>query len=60
MTVSTIASYNVIDYLDPPVTEDDHRYMPTENIAKSLFLGSVVGSVVFITAVRIQRRKLRK
>ncbi|WP_426477028.1 hypothetical protein ACP3T3_17370 [Chryseobacterium sp. CBSDS_008] len=57
MLISTVVTYNFVDYLDPPLTEDEHRYMPTENIVKSLFLNFILGAAVFIFAVRIQREK---
>ncbi|PRB80309.1 hypothetical protein CQ022_21685 [Chryseobacterium culicis] len=55
MLFSAMVIYNIVDCLDPPVTEDDH-YLPTENIVKSLFLSFVLGAVVFISAVRLQRQ----
>ncbi len=60
MLFSTVVTYNIVDCLDPPVTSDGHHYMPAENIANSLFLGFVLGAVVFIFTVRIQRQPYRK
>ncbi|QQY32487.1 hypothetical protein [Chryseobacterium gleum] len=60
MLFSTMVTYNIVDCLDPPVTADGRHYMPAENIANSLFLGFVLGAVVFIFAVRIQRQPYRK
>ncbi|PXW10684.1 hypothetical protein C8D70_1137 [Chryseobacterium sp. CBTAP 102] len=60
MLSSTVVNYNIIDCLDPPVPSDGHHYMPNENIANSLFLSFVLGAVVFISAVRIQRQPYRK
>ncbi|WP_129042232.1 hypothetical protein [Chryseobacterium sp. CH21] len=57
MLISTVITYNIIDGLDPPVTEDEHRYMPIGNIIKSLLLSFVLGAFVFIVAVKIQRKK---
>ncbi|MDR4894948.1 hypothetical protein OH816_22570 [Chryseobacterium sp. CFS7] len=55
MLFSAMVIYNIVDCLDPPVTEDDHHF-PTENIVKSMFLSFVLGAVVFISAVRLQRQ----
>ncbi|UEQ75682.1 hypothetical protein [Chryseobacterium arthrosphaerae] len=52
--------FNIIDYIDPPVTEEGFRYMPTENLVKSFFSGIFIGAVVFILALRIQRQKQGK
>jgi hypothetical protein len=60
MLCTTVVTYNIVDYLDPPVTSEGHHYMPAENIANSLFLSFVLGAVVFISAVRIQRQPYRK
>lgn len=60
MAFSSVAIYNIADYMDPPVTPDGHRYMPTENIAKPLFLSMIIGAVTFISAIRIQRQKHKK
>ncbi|RLJ23007.1 hypothetical protein CLU97_4584 [Chryseobacterium sp. 7] len=57
MSVSTVVTYNIIDSLDPPITEDGHRYMPIGNILKSLLVSFVLGAFVFIIAVKIQRKK---
>ncbi|UKB79130.1 hypothetical protein [Chryseobacterium sp. MEBOG07] len=59
-SVSTVVTYHIIDGFDPAVTEDGRRYMPTENIVKSLFLSFVLGAFVFITSVKIQRKKQKK
>jgi hypothetical protein len=37
MALSGAVIFNIIDYLDPPVTEEGLRYMPTENLLKSFF-----------------------
>ncbi len=58
MLFSTVVTYNIIDCLDPPV-EDGHYYLPTENIVNSLFLSFVLGAVIFISAVRMQRQKYK-
>ncbi|MFP3834985.1 hypothetical protein [Chryseobacterium sp. SIMBA_028] len=60
MAFSSVAIYNITDYMDPPVTPDGHRYMPTENIAKALFLSIIIGAVTFISAIRIQRERGKK
>ncbi len=60
MSISTVITFNIMDCLDPPVTEDGHPYMPTENLVKSLFLSFVLGAFVFITAIKIQRQNLQK
>lgn len=57
MSVSTVVTFNIVDTLDPSVTEDGHRYMPIGNILKSLLLSFVLGAFVFIVAVKIQRKK---
>lgn len=60
MLISAVVTYNIIDCIDPPVTEDSHRNIPTENIAKSLFLSFILGATVFITAIKILRRGQKK
>ncbi len=60
MALSGAVIFNIIDYLDPPVTEEGLRYMPTENLLKSFFLSIITGAIVFIVAVRIQRQRLKK
>ncbi len=60
MVFSGIIIFNIIDYLNPPVTEEGHRYMPTESLAKSLFLSAIIGAVVFISILRIQRQRQNK
>lgn len=60
MLISSVVTYNIIDCIDPPVTEDGHRYMPTENIAKSLFLSFILSAIVFITVIKILRRGKKK
>lgn len=60
MALSGAVIFNIIDYLDPPVTEEGLRYMPAENLLKSFFLSIITGAIVFIVAVRIQRQRLKK
>ncbi len=60
MLFSTMVIYHIMDYLDSSAREDNRHYMSTENIVNSLFLSSVLGSVVFISAVRIQRPAYKK
>ncbi|BFO66164.1 hypothetical protein NK356_05425 [Chryseobacterium sp. S0630] len=60
MLFSTMVIYHIVDYLDSSATEDNRHYMSTENIANSLFLSFVLGAVVFISAVRIQRPTYKK
>ena len=60
MSVSTVVTFNIIDALDPPVTEDGHRYMPIGNILKSLLLSFILGSFVFIISATIQRKKRKR
>lgn len=52
--------FNILDYTDPPVTEEGFRYMPTENLLKSSFFSIIIGAVVFIAAIRIQRQRQNK
>jgi len=60
MLFSTMVIYHIVDYLDSSATEDNRHYMSNENIANSLFLSFVLGAVVFISAVRIQRPTYKK
>ncbi|MFS4474167.1 hypothetical protein [Chryseobacterium sp. T20] len=60
MLFSTMVIYHIVDYLDSSATEDNRHYMSTENIANSLFLSFVLGAIVFISAVRIQRPSYKK
>ncbi|CAI8937028.1 Mechanosensitive ion channel protein MscS [Chryseobacterium sp. IT-36CA2] len=60
MSVSTVVTFNIVDALDPPVTEDGHRYMPIGNILKSLLLSFVFGAFIFIISVNIQRKNRKR
>ncbi len=60
MALSGIVIFNILDYIDPPVTKEGFRYMPTESLFKSVFFSIIIGAVVFITAVRIQRQGQNK
>ncbi|AZA79132.1 hypothetical protein EG347_17280 [Chryseobacterium sp. G0186] len=60
MALSSVAIYNITDHIDPPVTPEGHKYMPTENVAKALFLSIIIGAVTFISVVRILRRRPKK
>ncbi len=60
MALSGIVIFNILDYIDPPVTKDGLRYMPTESIVKSFFSSLIIGAITFITAIRIQRLRQKK
>lgn len=60
MALSSVAIYNIADHIDPPVTPDGHKYMPTENIAKALFLSIIIGAITFISIARILRQRPKK
>lgn len=60
MLFSTMVIYHIMNYLDSSATEDNRHYMSNENIANSLFLSFVLGAIVFISAVRIQRPTYKK
>lgn len=60
MALSGTFIFNILEYIDPPVTKEGFRYMPTENLFKSAFLSIIIGAVVFIAAVRIQRQRQNK
>lgn len=60
MTLSGTVIFNILDYIDPPVTKEGFRYMPTESLFKSAFLSIIIGAIVFIAAVRIQRQRQNK
>lgn len=60
ITLSGIVIFNILDYIDPPVTVEGFRYMPTESLFKSAFFSIIIGAVVFITAIRIQRQRQNK
>lgn len=60
IALSGIVIFNILDYTDPPVTKEGHKFMPTENLAKSSFLSLIIGAITFIAAVRIQRLKQNK
>ncbi|AZA92169.1 Uncharacterised protein [Chryseobacterium nakagawai] len=60
MTLSGIVIFNILDYIDPPVTKDGLRYMPIESIVKSFFSSLIIGAITFITAIRIQRLRQKK
>ncbi|WP_419489386.1 hypothetical protein [Chryseobacterium bernardetii] len=60
IALSGIVIFNILDYTDPSITKEGFRYMPTENLVKSLFLSFIIGAITFITAVRIQRLKQNK
>lgn len=60
MTLSGVAIFNILECIDPPITEDGHRYMPTENMVKSFFLSIIAGAVIFIFAIRLQRQRQKR
>ncbi|CAH0292144.1 hypothetical protein [Chryseobacterium sp. Bi04] len=60
MILSAVTIYNIADYIDPPVTDDGHPYMPTENIAKSLIGSLILTAIAFIAAVKIQRERQKR
>lgn len=60
IVLSGTVIFNILDYIDPPVTKEGHRFMPTENLAKASFLSLIVGAITFIAAVRIQRLRRNK
>ncbi|WP_123862079.1 hypothetical protein [Chryseobacterium artocarpi] len=60
MTMSGVVVFNILDYIDPPVTKEGFRYMPAENLLKSFFSSCIIGAVVFILAIRIQRQRRNK
>ena len=60
MTLSGVAIFNILECIDPPITEDGHRYMPTENLVKSFFLSIIAGAVIFIFAIRLQRQRQKR
>lgn len=60
IVLSGTVIFNILECIDPPVTKDGHRYMPTENLAKASFSSLIIGAVTFIAAIRIQRLKKNK
>lgn len=60
IALSGTVIFNILEYIDPPITKEGHRYMPTENLAKSSFSSLIIGAITFITAIRIQRLKQNK
>lgn len=60
MVLSGAVIFNILDYADPPVTKEGFRYMPTESLVKSFFISIITGAIAFITAVRIQRQRMKK
>lgn len=60
MALSGVIIFNILECIDPPVTEDGHVYMPTENLVKSFFSSLIVGAFVFISALKIQRHQQKK
>ncbi|MCL8536677.1 hypothetical protein M9991_07325 [Chryseobacterium gallinarum] len=61
MVFFTLASYNIADYISPPVTEDRHRYMPVGNLMKSIICGFISAVVAFLVSVKAlkQRKKIK-
>ncbi|WP_139166171.1 hypothetical protein [Chryseobacterium jejuense] len=60
IALSGTVIFNILDYTDPPITKDGHRYMPTESLAKASFLSLIIGAITFIAAIRIQRLRQNK
>lgn len=60
MALSGTVIFNILDYIDPPVTKEGLRYMPTESLLKSLFSSFIIGAVTFIITIRILRLKQNK
>lgn len=57
MVFATVASYNIVDYINPPVTEEGHRYMPIGNIIKSIIGGFVSAVLAFFISIKVLRQR---
>ncbi|AZA81943.1 hypothetical protein C1637_24770 [Chryseobacterium lactis] len=57
MAITTVISYNVADYVNPPVTENDNKYMPVGNVIESIFCGFLALIISFYISLRILRER---
>ncbi|HAO27709.1 MAG TPA: hypothetical protein DCQ68_08645 [Chryseobacterium indologenes] len=57
MSFTTIAAYNIMDFINPPMTEDSHENMPMENVIESLFLGFLAFILSFYVSLRALRQR---
>jgi hypothetical protein len=59
LAVSIVVVYEIADYMNPPVTEDGHRYMPTGNVFITMIYSILFAVLSFFISARILRRKNR-
>ncbi|WP_326983281.1 hypothetical protein VUJ46_01665 [Chryseobacterium sp. MYb264] len=57
MILSGLAIYQFVAYINPPVTMDGHRYMPTSNILKSFVFSFIIAVIVFFAARKMIMRR---
>lgn len=50
--VFVLTLYNVFIYIDPPITHDGHRYMPTSHIVKSVFFALIISILCFVFVIK--------
>lgn len=57
IVICTFILYNIFAYYSPSVSLDGHRYMPLENIFKSVVFSSILSIITFFISIRIQKKK---
>lgn len=55
--ISIVLLYNFFIYIDPPITSDGHKYMPTEQVTKSIFCSLFISIILFFVSVKIQKNR---
>ncbi len=53
--LSVFLLYNIFIYYSPPITGDGHKYMPTEQIVKSIFFSVTLSIIIFIICWKLQQ-----
>ncbi|KPE49900.1 hypothetical protein [Chryseobacterium indologenes] len=55
LIIAVVAVYEAADYINPPITTDGHRYMPTGNVFIALIYSIPAAILSFFISIRIQR-----
>ena len=57
LIIFTLIIYQILSYLNPAVTIDGHKYMPTQNILKSIFYSIIIGIIIFFISKKLIRKR---
>ncbi len=53
-----IIAYNFLIYLYPPITEDGHKYMPTQNLFISFLISLVLFPIIYFFISKFNKRNM--